>query len=876
MTGWRHSRWWLGLAAALLVTAWAWLPWLDPRLNPWARLEGLHDGKNHLLRLYVLEWMIRHGAWYPRWVPDLFMGNGYPVFNFYAPASYYLALFLKTLLRLDTWDGFRAAGVAAAVVGASGAYALTVALWGRVSLGILAALILLYSPYVFQVNLHRRGDVPEVLALALAPWLLLAIWRLWAARTATQTAAWLGTAGGVGAGLLLTHNLTALVGAALAALWTGYLLLSRPSRRGVLLVILAGALAAGASAFFWLPAIGERDTVQLEWLQFGSDYRDYFLDPGGRSFSQDHPDNKQTRGGVIDLNLRYPHQMIAPPMASLAQAGLALVTIAGVAGAIVTRRVVGPVLPLLVAALGSWFLTLSVSAPVWRVIPVLPLMQFPSRLLGPAGVCLALAAAGTLAWPAALLERRYGARGRLAAHVLVGLVGGAVLFNSLGGRELPLADEPSRAVNGDVLLYDELNDVIGMGTTTGREFMPRIVFLPTYTSNAPRGRAVFERLYPEGDWSGGLLLPLGGDLRLLSWRTASGSLAITARVANDGPMPAALAVRQVGYPGWRAWLDGWRVPVELSPYVVEQQATPGFMVVQVPPGEHTISLAFGPTPLRLAGMGITLLTGLSGITGLALVLHKQRRWRPGGVVVMWLVVAGCLCVLTWRGVRPMFLRFSGAPTASVSAVGGVWQAPDLSRSLDGHGQGGLVVNVAEAARTGAARIESPSGASLGPNAFVDVRQLTVTDGDDPERGLAGTSRRQWLYMHPPSTVSVDVALPAAKNVWLQAALTLDPTAWDSPVGDGVRYQALIARLAPDGTTSGEQVVLDRTVNPRARREQRRWLPVEADLAPWAGTTVRLTLKTLPLDTLSFDWAGWGNPVVAVRETARSLPPTVPS
>ena len=94
--------WWAGLLVALALTTWAWLPWLDPRLNPWDRTEGLHDGKNHLLRLYVLGWLLERGVWHPRWVPDLFMGWGYPVFNYYAPGFYYLALLLKAALRLDT------------------------------------------------------------------------------------------------------------------------------------------------------------------------------------------------------------------------------------------------------------------------------------------------------------------------------------------------------------------------------------------------------------------------------------------------------------------------------------------------------------------------------------------------------------------------------------------------------------------------------------------------------------------------------------------------------------------------------------------------------------------------------------------------------
>jgi hypothetical protein len=71
------------------------------------------------------------------------------------------------------------------------------------------------------------------------------------------------------------------------------------------------------------------------------------------------------------------------------------------------------------------------------------------------------------------------------------------------------------------------------------------------------------------------------------------------------------------------------------------------------------------------------------------------------------------------------------------------------------------------------------------------------------------------------------------------------------------------------------VVLDTTLNPRAQMEHRRWIPVEVDLSRWAGQTIGLTLRTLPGDNLSYDWAGWGNPVIVVRETARERPPVGP-
>src|SRR5205823_4511429 len=138
---------------------------------------------------------------------------------------------------------------------------------------------------------------------------------------------------------------------------------------GLGLVVLAAALALGLTSFFWLPALGERGDVQLEWLRYGRDSRDYLLDPRGHSLNQDHPDNRQTRSGVVDLHLHYPHQLLAPPMMSLAQAGLAILAALGVIRARLARRPAGPVLPLLLMAVVCWLLTLSISAPLWGHVP---------------------------------------------------------------------------------------------------------------------------------------------------------------------------------------------------------------------------------------------------------------------------------------------------------------------------------------------------------------------------------------------------------------------------------------------------------------------------------------------------------------------------
>jgi hypothetical protein len=133
-------------------------------------------------------------------------------------------------------------------------------------------------------------------------------------------------------------------------------------------------------------------------------------------------------------------------------------------------------------------------------------------------------------------------------------------------------------------------------------------------------------------------------------------------------------------------------------------------------------------------------------------------------------------------------------------------------------------------------------------------------------------------MHPPSRATMRVRLPAVRaggDVVLRAALALDPATWTAPEGDGVRFQALVTPVTQDvraGATPA--TVLDEDVNPRARTEQRRWVPVEADLSRWAGAVVEITLQTQPINDTAYDWAGWGSPAVVVRDSARLAMPAL--
>ena len=93
--------------------------WLRPDID-W---DATADGPNHLLRVYVFDAMLRRGEWFPRWVPDLYLGYGYPLFNFYAPGTYYVASALHRL-GATVYGSVQLTGALAVALASGGAFAL--------------------------------------------------------------------------------------------------------------------------------------------------------------------------------------------------------------------------------------------------------------------------------------------------------------------------------------------------------------------------------------------------------------------------------------------------------------------------------------------------------------------------------------------------------------------------------------------------------------------------------------------------------------------------------------------------------------------------------------------------------------------------------
>ena len=99
----RTVEWGLWLAVALALIA----------AGPFLARPGLPrqtDAELHVYRAAELGHTLRNGALYPRWAPDLYYGYGYPIFNYYAPLTYYLANLFDIVPGVDIVAGVNVIG----------------------------------------------------------------------------------------------------------------------------------------------------------------------------------------------------------------------------------------------------------------------------------------------------------------------------------------------------------------------------------------------------------------------------------------------------------------------------------------------------------------------------------------------------------------------------------------------------------------------------------------------------------------------------------------------------------------------------------------------------------------------------------------------
>jgi len=604
-----------------------------------ASLPQETDAELHIFRLMELGYLVAGGEWYPRWAPDFYHGYGYPIFNYYAPLSYYAGLPVERLPWFDAVDGVKLVFVLSLLLAAVGVYGFVRDNWGRAA-GYVATSVYLYAPYVQFIDPHARGVLAETFSLGLMP---LALWALDRWRRTGGPAIWVGAALAVAA-VILSHNLMAMLFGSMLGGWviwhtlpaisyfrsashkklrnTQYQIRPDDSTEPATVVsvwslwLLLG-LGLGLSAFFWLPLALERNAVELNTL-IGEgdnfDFRTHFV-----TFAE-----LFSFPGWVDWGATQPAFRFSLGIAQWLLGGIGLVCL-------LLRRVRQPYhLTFFAVALALLlFLMLPISERVWTAVPGLPFFQFPWRLLGGAALALAvLAGAGTEAL-LRLLRPYWGERVGWLTALLVAL---PLLFG------LPLSQPAPWPDFGEVnrLRYTLLEESARwLGTTSTADFVPATADIIPERNAAVvagffEGRSldrVNRPTLPDGVIVEGTeITPLHFQYRVIA------------------PELFWLRLFLFDFPGWQVHLNGEPARTELA-------LPEGFIVVRIPPGEHLLEVRFGSTPPRTAGWLLAALSLLLVVAGAWLwrapfrpalpewpSLERPILWLVGGVTAVSLLV----------------------------------------------------------------------------------------------------------------------------------------------------------------------------------------------------------------------------------------------
>ncbi|HSD83312.1 MAG TPA: 6-pyruvoyl-tetrahydropterin synthase-related protein [Anaerolineae bacterium] len=605
----RVRRFDLNLITILIIAIIAALPFLTrPGLPRHTDLEL------HVFRAAEYGEVWRDGVLYPRWAPDFYYGYGYPIFNYYAPFSYALANVFDLIPGVDPVISVKLVILAAYALGAYGMYFLARRHFGTTA-GVIAATAFVLSPYFLFIDPLMRGDLAEFLALSLLPWVFYAFDRPQHFTIAQPLFL---------AVFVLSHNLLALIGAALLALyllWRG-IFVDGPKRWGYDLFSLG--LATALTAIFWLPFITEQSAIRLDVAGPGHfDYHNHFISLPMLLSPSPVLDMGATTPqyiynlGLVQWLLLIPTTILAVLRSRSAPGRLALFFV------LMTLILI--------------FLITPFSTFLWDLVPPAAFVQFPWRFLGPAAFTLAMSVG-------LLFSERPEARnnnGPKRARRLVyrglrsvffpGVVLAALFISALPTMYPPLWEADFGDTSPRGMIDFELSGV-ALGTTSTGDFLPK----PIGREPGPT-QAVLDS-YDTGtiDKFDRSTLPAGATVQVEEHS------AVLDRFLVKSPVEFKGRLLTFQFPGWRVLIDSTEVPV--TP--MDQS---GFMEFQIPSGEHRVEAQLAATRSQLVG-GFISFGALVAVFILA-VSHrrpmmptKNKVHRPAFSVTLFLVSAAFLGV----------------------------------------------------------------------------------------------------------------------------------------------------------------------------------------------------------------------------------------
>ena len=573
-----------------------------------------HDYGFHLASWFDALESWRHGIVYPHWATDPNYGAGEPRFVFYPPLSWMLGAALGAVLPWHIVPAAMSFLMLAACGLGTRALARSLLSEAQATLAGCLAIFSGYAPYC----VYARTAYGELLGgFWIAAILLLAL------RSRKQEGnAWQRALDGS----------TALLSLAIAGAWLSngpvgviacYLLVSvatlaailERSWAKVIRATVATALGMALAGFYLVPVAQERSWVDMRkatdepWTQIENN----FIFAENSSFYNPDP--------AVKEHDRVNHQ--------ISQIGVIMLSLAAGALVIAWSRDRLPNrqqwMPLAAIPLGVLFLLLPISQPVWELLPLMRMLQFPWRLLlileAPTAIFVTLAI-----WPN--ITVRKSRRRKPAAKTWLDswqLTAAVILCGTLLVAETVIEFDSfptCTAENSFATLLSSFTS--GSGMSGQLEYAPDGADNSLVPWRLPGACVTSQPLTALGVAAH----PVGSNAIVYVW-DAQQSTCETIYEIEKGTTrrgmehygvkavlwhPGYLILRLRRYPAWQVSVNGRRV--ETMPERVD-----GLMAVPVPTGMVNVDVDWTATPDVIAGRWISVMGALA-LTGLWLLERK--------------------------------------------------------------------------------------------------------------------------------------------------------------------------------------------------------------------------------------------------------------
>ncbi len=517
-----------------------------------------HDIEAHTTWLIHFSKHIAEGILYPRWLADTNYGYGSPDFVFYPPGVYYIGSLIR-LAGIDIQKTITLLFLLASLLAGFSCYVYSRNKWGK-KVALFASLAYMTSPYLV-LNIYQRAALPETFAVALFPL------GLFLTDQAFGKPKWRIGLAFFFAALSLTHVPSLLL---YTIFWFLYAIccLLKHSWKAVVMTIGSGIVGLGMASFYLLPAILEKDLVNVNSMRKVSNGFQ-----GNLIWTPVNWASPFMRGSITDI---FTYQLLT---------------------IIVKTRIVflccrqepqkfkAASLWLIFLLLLSFMMTYP-SVKIWQSSRTLQMVQFPWRLMG-------MFSFGVVAMFAISIDGILKSKSQLKlvlSLIVVGIFLANASYSYKLSRALPGLNNP-----GDLTKTTVKNPKY---SPSNRLNILKLALDEKEISQLP-GRVEYLPLTPEGIAATPIpkqpnIYSLKGEalIKLDQWHSYNRIFNVSATEDTN------LKIRTFYYPAWRLYVNDKPYPMIVS--------DDGTIELKLNPGEYTVRLFYSWTYPFLVGVIISI------------------------------------------------------------------------------------------------------------------------------------------------------------------------------------------------------------------------------------------------------------------------------